>query len=67
VQYTFQYQAQVEQGRRYVLVNALCPTQPHWKLEERIVSVTDGGSCFFHLKFDPRERRDYDPVINGEA
>jgi hypothetical protein len=65
--YTFQYQPQEHQGHRYVLVNALCHTQPQWKLEERIVSVTDGGSCFFHLKFDPQQRRYYDLVINNEA
>ena len=66
-EYTFQYQGQEEKGRKYVLVNALCHKDQRWNLEKQVVVIFDGGSCFFHLKFDPQTRRYYDLIINGEA
>ncbi|HJY76482.1 MAG TPA: hypothetical protein VKE95_07610 [Burkholderiales bacterium] len=65
--YTFQYYATEERGRRYVWVNALCHVEKDWPLEEELMTVLDGGTCFFNLKYDPSKRQYYDLVFNGEA
>ncbi|MGQ0653311.1 MAG: hypothetical protein ACT4P4_13770 [Betaproteobacteria bacterium] len=58
--YAFQYQGQVDRGRRYVLVNALCRPDPDWPLQAQIVLRMDGAPCYFHLKYDPVEGTFYD-------
>jgi hypothetical protein len=65
--YVFQYQAQETKGRRYIFVNALCHVYPTRDLSKELVLVRDGGSCYFHAKYDPERRQYYDVVINGEA
>ncbi len=65
--YTFQYQGQAVDGRRYLLVNALCSIDVNVNLHERFVVVLDGGSCYFSVKYDPSLERFYDLVINGDA
>ena len=65
--YTFQYQGRNEDGRKYVLVNAMCITDDTWDLEKRVVVVLDGGSCFFNLKYDPNKQHYYGLTINNEA
>jgi hypothetical protein len=66
-EYAFQYQGQVDRGRRYVLVNALCRVDPNWSLQSQIVLVLDGGPCFFHLKYDPVEGSFYDLFVNADG
>ena len=66
-EYTFQYQGREEKGTKYILVNALCHKDQHWNLEEQMILVLDGGTCFFNLKFDPQRLRYYDLIINGDA
>ena len=66
-EYTFQYQGREEKGTKYILVNALCYKDQHWNLEEQMILVRDGGTCFFNLKFDPQRLRYYDLIINGDA
>jgi len=66
-EYTFQYQGLEEKGRKFVLVNALCHKDRGWNLEQQMILVLDGGSCFFRLKFDPQRRQYFDLTINGEA
>jgi hypothetical protein len=65
--YTFQYQGIEGKGRKFILVNALCHKDAGWNLEQRMIMVLDGGSCFFRLKFDPERRQYFDLTINGEA
>lgn len=65
--YTFQYQGQVAGGRKYLYVSALCAVDPGVNLHARFFLVTDGGSCYFTVKFDPVARQFYDLVINREA
>jgi hypothetical protein len=66
-EYTIQYQGVEEKGRKYVFINALCRPDPRWKLEDDFQMVHDGGSCYFHLKYDPTRRQFADLIINGEA
>ena len=66
-EYTIQYQGVEEKGRRYVFINALCRPDPRWKLEDDFQMVFDGGSCYFHLKYDSTRRQFADLIINGEA
>jgi len=66
-EYLFQYQGGEEKGRKYVFINALCRPDAGWKLEEDFYIVRDGGSCYFHLKYDPTRRRFAELTINGEA
>lgn len=61
--YAFQYQGQVYRGRRYVLVNALCRVDPDWPLHAQMVLNVNGGSCYFHLKYDPAEGSFYDLFV----
>jgi len=66
--YTFQYQGQVEGGRRFVFVNALCSQhEPLADLREELVLVFDGGPCYFNVKYDPAQRKFFDLQFNGEA
>jgi hypothetical protein len=66
-EYTFQYHAIEEKGRRYVFVNALCHAERDRPLDKEIIRVRDGGTCFFNVKYDPKRRQYYDLVFNGEA
>src|SRR2546425_735 len=66
-EYVFQYQAQEANGRRYILVNALCHVFPKRDLTKEIVLVLDGGSCYFNAKYDPERRQYYELLINGDA
>ena len=59
-EYAFQYQGQVDRGRRYVLVNALCRADPDWPLQAQIVLRMEGAPCFFHVKYDAVEGTFYD-------
>lgn len=65
--YTFQYQGQEERGRQFVFVNALCANGIRWKLDKQMVLVLDGGTCFFNVKYDPKNGQFFELLINGEA
>jgi len=65
--YTFQYQARKEKGRKYIFINALCASTDQQRLDKQIIVILDGGSCFFNLKYDPLWKAFFDLFINGEA
>jgi hypothetical protein len=65
--YTFQYQAREEKGRKYIFINALCASTDRHTLDKQIIVILDGGSCFFNLKYDPGQKVFFDLIINGEA
>jgi hypothetical protein len=65
--YTFQYQGQEEKGRKFIFINALCPSTDQPRLDKQIIVILDGGSCFFNLKYDPGQKVFFDLFINGEA
>ncbi len=65
--YTFQYQGQEENGRKYIFINAFCVHMKHHSPDKEIIVVMDGGSCFFNLKYNPLNKEFFDLFINGEA
>jgi hypothetical protein len=65
--YTFQYQGQMAGDRRYLYVSALCAAESDLDLHQRFVLVTDGGSCYLAVKFDPVIGRSCDLAINNEG
>lgn len=66
--YRFQYQGQEGKGRKFVSINAACHlSRPKGeKLSKEIASVSDAGSCFFQLKYDPIADKFFDVIINNE-
>ncbi len=64
--YSFQYQAREKAGQRFVFINAFCIAPPDYA-QKRFVLVTDGGPCFFNLKYDPQRRVFFDLEFNGEG
>jgi hypothetical protein len=65
--YTFQYQGQEDGGRKFVFVNAFCVSDMAWRLNKRMVMVTDGGSCFFNVKYDPEKNQFFELLVNNEG
>jgi len=65
--YTFQLLASEENGRRYILINALCKKFDRQRLSKEIIYVMDGGSCYFNVKYDPLKKTFFDLYINGKA
>lgn len=65
--YTFQYQGQETHAEKYVFVNAFCVNDSAQHVNKEMVVAFDGGTCFFSLKYDPKENRFFDLLINGEA
>lgn len=73
--YTFQYQGQAKafklptqvlSKRRIILVNAFCITPPSYVYKE-LVTVLDGGTCFFRAYYDTVQHRFIYIVFNGVA
>lgn len=55
-----------EKGEKEVWVNCFCRTDNmDWK--NNIVSVRDGGNCYFNLKINLSLKTYYGLVVNGEA
>ena len=65
--YTFQYQGQEARGRRFVFVNAFCAHHEGRPLDQQMVVVSDGGTCFFSLKYDAETGLWFDLVIHHDA
>jgi hypothetical protein len=64
--YTFQYQGQESNGRKFVLINAFCQ-RPKSNLQAHFYFVDDGGPCFFTAKYDPSTKEFYELAFNGDA
>jgi len=64
--YRFQFLPVInENGEKEVWVNSFCTDFPNWQTQ--IVSVTDGGNCFFNLYVN-LTKNSYDRFyVNGEA
>ncbi|TAH53690.1 MAG: hypothetical protein EYC68_02790 [Chloroflexota bacterium] len=63
--YRLQYWGEIENGKRVIVVNALCRAFENWQTQR--VLVLDGGDCFFNLKYDVDAGSFYDLAVNREA
>jgi hypothetical protein len=68
--YKRQYRGIVVGGHRQIVLRFLCDTRiptidENWMKEE--VIMTDGGSCFFEVRFSTETKKFSDLFINGEA
>ncbi|MCD6010348.1 MAG: hypothetical protein K0Q79_210 [Flavipsychrobacter sp.] len=52
-------------GEKLLCVNCFCHTLSNYKKE--IVSVEDGGNCYFNLMINLTKGQCYDLMVNGEA
>ncbi|HAS44793.1 MAG TPA: hypothetical protein DCS93_30215 [Microscillaceae bacterium] len=65
-EYKRQYVAVVnKQGQKEVWINCFCADGFDWK--RAIVTVLDGGKCFFNLKINLAQKKYYDFAVNGSA
>jgi len=54
-----------EKGEKIVWVNGFCSPKERWRTE--IVSVMDGGTCYFNLKINLTRMKCFDLMVNGVA
>lgn len=56
-----------KQGQKEVWINCFCTTfrSNNWKTE--VMSVHDGGKCFFNFKVNLTTNKFYDLIVNGQA
>jgi hypothetical protein len=52
-------------GEKEVWVNCFCHDESYWRQE--VVSVDDGGNCFFNVKINLAKKTYYDMMVNGSA
>ena len=66
-EYKFQYVPVINKNNeKEVWVNAFCSYfENDWR--EKIISVDDGGTCFFNFKINLKTSKIYDFYVNGEA
>ncbi len=69
-EYLRQYFGVFINGRKLIYVNALCEKYgvkyaQYWR--ERFVDVYDGGSCFWHVRYDPATKKFSELMVNGVA
>jgi hypothetical protein len=67
--YKRQYLGFTSYGKKWILVNGFCADtmdiDKEWR--EHFVSVSDGGECFFNVRFDPSDLHFEQLEINGDA
>ena len=66
-EYIFQYFGTVQDGERVVEIHAFCSIENPNKLNQELIMVLDGGSCYFQLLYNPSSKQFTDLQINGEA
>ena len=65
--YFRQYVAVIRAGERLIYINALCDVRniPQWR--NQLVSVYDGGNCFWQAWYDPATGSFSELAVNGRA
>lgn len=63
--YFRQYVACVASGKRKIFVNAFCNTPSSTDWHSRLLLTADGGSCFWHVTYDPVTKKFSGLEING--
>ncbi len=65
--YKRQYMATINsKGEKEIWINCFCNTHNlNWR--KQIISVRDGGNCYFNLKINLTTGRYYELMVNGDA
>jgi hypothetical protein len=66
-EYIFQYQANMIEGKRILFINAFCRRIEDFELSKSFLTVKDGGSCFFNVKYDLSSGIFFELIVNGDA
>lgn len=65
-EYMRQYLGIIEDGEQIIYANFFCTIHDiDWRNE--LVFVSDGGDCFFSVKYNPTSKEFFDLSVNGEA
>jgi len=56
-----------QKGEKEVWINCLCTPMGTEKWKSKIISVEDGGNCFFNVKVNLTKRKCYELKVNNEA
>lgn len=64
-QYFRQYLAVMIDGKKTILVNAICTVAPGQDWRKHLAVAKDGGKCFWHAIFDPASQKFSDLNVNG--
>jgi hypothetical protein len=62
--YSFTYQGRVAGNGKFILISGFCTPLPE---NETIVVVSDGGPCYFNVKYDIQKKRFFELLFNGIA
>ena len=54
-------------GEKTVWINCFCRDDNQASWRQHIVSVDDGGNCYFNIKLNLTRRTWYDMMVNGVA
>lgn len=66
--YKRQYVATInKEGKKEVWVNCFCPSLKDGSWKTKVISVSDGGKCFFSVTVNLSENEYSDFYVNGEA
>jgi hypothetical protein len=57
----------IEEDEKEVYVNCYCDPKGKANPNGGLVSVLDGGNCYFNLRINLHERRYFDFMTNGHA
>jgi hypothetical protein len=63
--YFRQYLGLLNAGKRMIFVNAFCNAQSSFDWRSRLLLVMDGGSCYWHVTYDPAAKKFSGLEING--
>lgn len=65
--YGRQYFGISQNGKKLIYLNAFCDPERFARRKTDLVRVLDGGSCYFHVLYDPETKTFSDVNYNGEA
>lgn len=64
-QYFREYLAVAVNGKKTILVNAMCSVRFGDDWRKHLILTSDGGRCYWHASYDPATQRFSELMING--
>jgi hypothetical protein len=65
--YTLQYQPQLVDGHRTILIRGACHVSPTFDPRKGFEEVSDGGECYFTVAYSVESRHFSNVLFNGDA